>query len=806
MLSARKSDALARGGLTIGTLLGSYRILEVLGRGGMGVVYKAHDEQLDRLVAVKLVLPEIANDDALLHRFDREARAAAMVVHPNIASLHAVSALQGMPYLVMEYIAGGSLADRIKHEGPLPWAEAARRGAEIARALEAIHAAGLVHRDLKPANVLLDEEGHAKLTDFGLARAVSGASKLTKTGELVGTLEFLSPEQAAGEADARSDLYSLGATLFALLTSRPPFEGQGFQLVTQHLTAKPRSPRSLVPEIPADLEALVLRLLAKKPEERGTAGAVAAELETIARGKKVAAPPAPSGNRGALVAIVGVVAIASAGVAGWALLAGGTKKEPEPSAHGPGHEKAPPAPVPPVAPRPVANAPPAAPPPPAPGKPPVWYVQLPEGERPPAQLPDGLSFGPGSREYVHDKDGSVLVFVPGVEFGPPAFFVGKYEVTNAQFDAFVAKTGYVTTAEVEKRAGLAGGGFVIRRDSSDWDPNAGASRKHPEADGFEPGADHPVVQVTWEDAAAYCRWARLRLPTVDQWVRAATWDPKGARVWPWGDQPPGKGRFANLADETYRRYRKRVAVEPRAEWIFVGYDDGHERTAPVGTFPAGASYCGALDLIGNANEWCEDLTRTETYRLRDVSSRRAVPWHAIQGGDWTEWRAFLEMTMTRRDDRWESYRSSAVGFRVARLAAAEPVDEDQEFCHWAPVGLDLKGDVSKPIIDAYRRLGAEAVGLPWNDEALDGGGARVHAWDGLDEVQRFVTDAHVEGCLVHQAGKPRAFLVTGTAWDAYRRENGPKTLGHATSEELNGEQHFERGRLVLENGTWVRAP
>src|SRR6266540_3674199 len=196
---------------------GRYRLGELLGRGGMSEVWSATDIELGRRVALKLLAPHA--DTA---RFEREARAFASLAHPNVTQLYDYGSAEGRPFMVLEYLAGGTLENRLRSGRPLPDAEAARIATEIAAGLAHAHARGVVHRDLKPANVLFDEEGRAKLADFGIAR-VSGADTLTEAGTLLGTAAYLSPEQAGSDpATAGSDVYSFGVILFRLLTGRLP--------------------------------------------------------------------------------------------------------------------------------------------------------------------------------------------------------------------------------------------------------------------------------------------------------------------------------------------------------------------------------------------------------------------------------------------------------------------------------------------------------------------------------------------------------------------------------------------------------
>lgn len=252
-------------------LRGQYRIVRLLGRGGMGAVYLARDLTLDREVAIKVVKTSEGNAEAY-DRFRREAKTAARLSHPNVVPLHAFGEIGGMPYFVMGYVRGESLAARLRREGRLPEEEARRVLAEIADALDHAHRQGIVHRDVKPDNVLLeDESGRALLTDFGVAKASSTGESATRTGAVVGTPDYMSPEQAAGRADldGRSDLYSLGVMAYAMLGGRLPFEGSSAAAVlTKHLTQEPPPLRALAPTVSDPLVLAVERCLAKDPARR----------------------------------------------------------------------------------------------------------------------------------------------------------------------------------------------------------------------------------------------------------------------------------------------------------------------------------------------------------------------------------------------------------------------------------------------------------------------------------------------------------------------------------------------------------
>jgi len=260
--------------------IGTYEIIGILGRGGMGVVFKGFDGALNRYVAIKMLLPHLAASGAARKRFAREAQAAAAVVHDHVMAIHSVAEWQGVPYLVMPYGRGVSLQKRLNDKGPLEVREILRIGMQTAAGLAAAHAQGLVHRDVKPANILLAEDvERVTLTDFGLARAVDDAS-LTKSGTLAGTPQYMSPEQAQGKVvDARSDLFCLGSVLYAMCSGRPPFRADSSLGVLRLISDDEPTPvREINPEIPEWLCAIVSRLMAKRPDDRFTSANEVAEL------------------------------------------------------------------------------------------------------------------------------------------------------------------------------------------------------------------------------------------------------------------------------------------------------------------------------------------------------------------------------------------------------------------------------------------------------------------------------------------------------------------------------------------------
>jgi len=261
-------------------LLAHYEILEILGRGGMGIVLRGVDVKLNRVVAIKVLAPQLAANALARQRFQREAQAAAAVSHDHVVAIHAVDEWNGLPYLAMECVSGLSLQQKLDTGGPLQLAQILRIGMQIASGLAAAHAQGLVHRDIKPANILLENAvERVKITDFGLARSIDDV-RITQAGAVHGTPQYMSPEQAQGErVDQRSDLFSLGSVLYAMCTGRPPFRGEtGLAVLKRVCDDTPRPIREVNPDIPEALAQIVNKLLAKNPDARFQRAGEVAEL------------------------------------------------------------------------------------------------------------------------------------------------------------------------------------------------------------------------------------------------------------------------------------------------------------------------------------------------------------------------------------------------------------------------------------------------------------------------------------------------------------------------------------------------
>ena len=274
---------------------GDYELLEEIGRGGQGVVYRARQKSLNRTVALKVIGLGQWATEAHLKRFRREAEAAASLNHPCIVPIHEVGERDGCCYFSMNFVEGGQL-DQVVRDTPMSTRQAAELIAKVARTVHYAHEHGILHRDIKPGNILLDKHGEPHLTDFGLARLVETESTVTRTNEVLGTPSYMAPEQAVGETKkltSATDVYGLGAVLYQLLTGHPPFAGRTtYETVKLLLETEPRRPRLLNPKVDRDLSAICLKCLEKEPARRyASAELLAEELDRFCRGEPILARP-----------------------------------------------------------------------------------------------------------------------------------------------------------------------------------------------------------------------------------------------------------------------------------------------------------------------------------------------------------------------------------------------------------------------------------------------------------------------------------------------------------------------------------
>jgi len=268
----------------VGSRFGPYDVLEVAGLGGMGVIYKARDRNLDRLVALKFLPARMARDRRARHRFLREARALARIEHPNIPSIYTIDRAGDTFYIACQYVEGSDLVARLDDDAPVEVDEALRIVQEVASALQATHEQGIVHRDIKPENIMMDPNGRVVVLDFGLAKRIVGDVRVTQSDLYLGTPEYCSPEQLRGEElDERTDLYALGVVLHELLCGRPPYSSRDTTNLHRAILAGRRTPlRKRRADLPRGVEALVDRLLERDRERRiGTAGEVIARIQAL---------------------------------------------------------------------------------------------------------------------------------------------------------------------------------------------------------------------------------------------------------------------------------------------------------------------------------------------------------------------------------------------------------------------------------------------------------------------------------------------------------------------------------------------
>lgn len=632
------------------TIAGKYRLRRLLGVGGMGAVYEAEHLTLRRTVAIKRLHGRFGADPEAIARFHREAQRLAALAHPGIVRVADLGHDEtGGAYIEMELLHGRTVADLLA-AGSVPIALAVEITHGALEALHAAHAAGVVHRDLKPENLFLVEDAgslQVKILDFGIAKQTSGATatSVTATGATFGTPLYMSPEQLRDtkSVDARSDLWAMGATLFELLTGRPPSYGEtAFEVISRiALGNVDRHPRLLRREVPEWLDALVARALEQDPTQRfASAGAMAAALRSgpgsalppqLAATQLAPAPSAPSGPN---------------------------VNMPAPAAATPSRRPA-------ILPGPAPTQAWAGP---APGATTTSPVSLPEGTRsrtPSSRVGIGLAAGcagalllgglglgvwglsraetgaPTAHTTTNGPDAAAarpagegrcaaaMVRVPG-GVTTPSFCLDRTEVTSADYRRCVA-AGSCPAPPTTPSAEVASGD-VARYGS--FCTGTRADRR-----------DHPINCVDVSMAASYCRWAGKRLPTETEWEVAAG-VPAGRR-YPWGSWVPASNVVNACGPEcALRRQRARRGYLPRPG------GDIYAATMPVGVLLAGAAQSGALDLAGNVAEW---VSGTPTSR------------GVVRGGSWMDDPVDGVQSSARRELSADAHLPD-VGFRCASEA------------------------------------------------------------------------------------------------------------------------------------------
>lgn len=687
-----------------GKQLGQYRLIAPLGEGGMATVYKSYQPSMEREVALKILPRQYASEPDFVHRFQREAHIIANLQHPHILPVYDYGESDGYPYLVMRYVEGQTLNDRLKGQ-PIPLPEASRMISQIASALDYAHAHEVVHRDVKPSNVLIDDQGNCLLSDFGLAKVLLSVSQLTASGAFIGTPTYASPEQCLGrEAGPRSDIYSLGVILYQMATGRPPFDADTpMAIVIKHVHDPLPMPRSFNPALPEAVERVILKALAKEPQYRyATAGELAGALSeavqavdrpTLPETRRYSSLPSLVGNARRIPAwgwVLGCLAVVGllAGLVAGIFLAIHPASHPKPTT-----------PRLPTSTRFLTQAAPAArsilTPTSArttntPGLPSLTpraaatstgsAAPLEPGlTQPVAALPLPSTAEGVGRTIVSDQDGMTLVYVPVGDFWMgsdanrdrdtesneepihrvylDAFWIDKTEVTNAMFNRCI-------------QDGVCAPGTQ------------------------EGGDDNPVVNVRWEHARTYCEWAGRQLPTEAQWEKAARGT--DARIYPWGNQSP---------DCTLASYDPETGICV-------------ENNPPVGSYPAGASPYDALDMAGSVSEWVRDWYDPNYYAVSPAinpTGPDSGEENLTKGGSWGNSVYYLRSAY--RYSRYLDFRDSFTGFRCAlpesQTTAPAPTGAPTPFTTLTPAP-------TPPAIQVLQQFKAPSAsaGIAWDGSNL----------------------------------------------------------------------------------------
>ncbi len=520
----------------IGSNIGHYAVVEELGEGGMATVFKAFDSHLSRFVAVKIIRPDREINDKYQLRFEREAKALARLTHPNIVGIIDYGQQEDLSYLVMEFLPSGTLKNRMG--SPIPWGEAARMLVPVAHALQFAHENHIIHRDVKPSNILLTASGEPMLTDFGIAKLLEEdqTMELTAAGTNVGTPEYMAPEQLLGDSyDHRADIYALGVVYYEMVTGHKPFSAKTpGGVVAMQATQPLPSPRRYIPTLPDFVERVISLALAKDPLRRyqhmtdlGNA------LDALSRGERPAAP------------VIDAKTPPSVPTRNCPIC---NKPHPATSRFCPNTGK----PLPtirsksPVNDHTVSHRLPERKQVVKPGKrslklPPWLFILIGAGVLViaasiilPLLLKNRPSEPAGGTTQT-SSDGMVQLYIPSCSFGMgeevidandmddemplhtvtlSGYWLDRQEVTVAMFAGFVSSTGYVTDA------GNNGAGRILNSQFGTLDVVPGASWQHPTGPSSQAVDSDPVVQVSWDDARAYCEWAGGSLPTEAQWEKA----------------------------------------------------------------------------------------------------------------------------------------------------------------------------------------------------------------------------------------------------------------------------------------------
>jgi serine/threonine-protein kinase len=671
---------------------GRYEVKSELGRGGMATVYYAYDPRFERDVAIKVLPHALLHDPMFRARFDREAKTIAALEHPAIVPVYDFGEEDGQPYLVMRYMPGGSLEDRLQ-QGPLPLAEAVRIISRLAPGLDEAHAHQIIHRDLKPGNILFDQRGNPYLSDFGIVRLASATTSLTQ-GHVLGTPAYMSPEQGQGtsDIDRRSDIYSMGAILYQMLTGRLPYEastptGQ----IIMHITEPVPNVLEARPDLPVEVQAVIEKAMAKKKTDRyGMLSEMVVDLAEIAGGratysglarpaatKPAQRPPSPTVDveqtnarplpppavkrpaspllfiGGGFLAVLLLGLCVAAAFFVYSILV--PRVQPTVvSQHtavadlqvsltvvvvsGPAHTSTP---TPPLATGQPSRTPAASPtaPPPSATLPPPTATSLPTATplpptatlvpEPTATVPPALGIG---SVQVSPRDDMLQVYVPAGDF-----MMGSADSdSNAEDNEKPYHKVYLDAFWIDQTEVTNAQYARCVADGKCAPPAQYNSNTHRSYYNDLAYTAYPVTWVTWFNASTYCQWAGRRLPTEAEWEKAGRGT--DGRLFSWGNQEP----TANLANV--------------AEWL-------HD-IMPANSFASGASPYGALNMTGNVWEWVADWFDPVYYVYGPYDNPLGPPSgerRVMRGGSW-----YSEIKLARlanRNEQLPAFKTFNTGIR-----------------------------------------------------------------------------------------------------------------------------------------------
>jgi serine/threonine protein kinase len=652
-----------------GKSLGRYHIIEQLGEGGMAIVYKAYDTRLETDVAVKVIrtdniLPSVL--DHALKRFEREAKLLARLLHPNIVKVIDYGEFEGMPYLVMPYLPGGTLKKKLGK--PTSWQESFQLLLPIAEALDYAHSQNMIHRDVKPSNILLTQRGQPMMADFGIAKILDleNTQELTGTSMMIGTPEYMAPEQVTSKTvDHRADIYALGIVLYEMVTGRQPFLADTpMAVLLKHNSEPLPHPRQFVPNLPDEVEKVLLKALAKHPDNRYQSmdefAAVMKKLlaeqptqlifpqpetNTTRDGLHLAAPthqqPAQSPRQDSRWGMLGWGAVAGLfcfiAAAVLFLMFLRLRNSPERLAATLTSPAVTSTPVPLDTQTPILPS----------ETPPPTSIPLPaqitdEKGVPMALIPAG-SFLMGSlQERVEqdfancekDTNGQCELWwftneTPQHLVTLDDYYIDLYEVTNSRYAECVA-------------AGVCNA------------PSPTSSFTRDEYYGLAEFDDYPVIHVSWADGKVYCEWRGARLPTEAEWEKAA----RGTTglIYPWGNE--FDGTRVNFCDSNCP-----------LDWANKDYNDYFGDTSPVGYYESGKSPYGVYDMAGNVWEWISDWYQEDYYSISpslNPLGPETGQYRALRGGSWSNVSSSMHSSLRSWDVVPSLAQYGYYGFRCAR--------------------------------------------------------------------------------------------------------------------------------------------